>query len=335
MRNLTEVSLNHKSIVWYFIVAAFVGGIFSYFRLGRMEDPQFVIREMIVAAYWPGATAYEMQEQVTDKIEKKLQDIPGLDHLRSKTRAGQVVIYVALDDTLATEKIRPTWRDVRNYCSDINDLPEGVRIFFNDTYDDVYGSVYALTGDGFSYEELRRHAEDIRRLLLSVDDVKKVNLLGVQSEIVYVEIDRMKLAELGISPQIISNTLAAQNAMTPAGMIDTASDNVYLRVTGTFDSVAEISNLPINANGRIFRLADIAKVERKFSEPPDAKMFFDGKPAIGIAVSMESGGNILQLGKNLEKLGVAIQAELPLGLELHEVSDQPQVVEESIADFVP
>lgn len=334
MRNLTEVSLNHRALVWYFIIVAFVGGVFSYFKLGRMEDPTFVIREMIVAAYWPGATAYEMQEQVTDKLEKKLQDIPGLDHLRSETRAGQVVIYVALDDTLDTAKIRPTWRDVRNYCGDITDLPEGVRIFFNDTYDDVFGSIYALTGDGFTYEELRRHAEDIRRLLLNVDDVKKINLLGVQSEVVYVEIDRMKLSALGISPQVISNTLAAQNAMTPSGMVDTASDNVYLRVTGTFDSVTEIQSLPINAGGKVFRLADIATVERRYSEPPDAKMFFNGKPAVGIAIAMEDGGNILRLGDELHRTVERIQAELPLGMELNQVSDQPQVVEESIGDFV-
>lgn len=334
VRNLTELSLNHKPLVWYFIIVAFIGGIFSYFRLGRMEDPKFVVREMIVAAYWPGSTADEMQRQVTDKLEKKLQDIPHLDNLRSETRPGETIIYITLDDTLATENIRPTWRDVRNYCGDITDLPEGVKIFFNDTYDEVFGSIYALTGDGFTYEELRRHAEDIRRLLLSVDTVKKIELIGVQTEIVYVEIDRTKLAELGISPQVISSTLAAQNAMTPAGMVDTASDNVYLRVTGAFDNVDAIRNLPINANGKIFRLSDIATVERKFSEPPSPRMFFGDKPAVGIAISMEDGGNILQLGDDLNKMTAAIQAELPLGLELHQVSNQPQVVRESIGDFV-
>ena len=336
MRNLTEISLNNRALVWYFIIVAFIGGIFSYFALGRMEDPKFVIREMIVAAYWPGATAYEMQDQVTDKLEKKLQDIPGLENLKSKTRAGEVVIYVELSDELNTATIRPTWRDVRNYCADIkSDLPEGViGPFFNDTYDDVFGSIYALTGDGFSYEELRQHAEEIRRLFLGVNDVKKINLLGVQSEIVYIEIEHIKLSELGISPQVISNTLAAQNAMTPAGMVETSSDNVYLRVTGTFDDVDDIKNLPLNANGKIFRLADIAKVERRFVEPPEPKMFFTGKPAIGIAIAMEDGGNILELGKNLRGMAEQIQTELPLGLELNKVSDQPQVVEESIGDFV-
>ena len=207
MRNLTEVSLNHRALVWYFIIVAFVGGVFAYFKLGRMEDPAFTIREMIVAAYWPGATAYEMQEQVTDKIEKKLQDIPGLDNLRSETRAGKTTIYVELKDTLDTSEIRPTWRDVRNYCNDIkNTLPDGVLgPFFNDTYDDVFGSVYAVTGDGFSYEELRQTAEQTRRFLLDVPDVKKVELIGVQEEKIFVEIDRNKISELGISPQIISD----------------------------------------------------------------------------------------------------------------------------------
>lgn len=336
VRNLTELSLNHRSLVWYFIVVAFVGGIFSYFKLGRMEDPKFIIREMIVAAYWSGATAYEMQEQVTDKLEKKLQDVPGLDNLRSETRPGSTVIYVELNDELPTATIRPTWRDVRNYCADIqSELPEGVAgVFFNDTYDEVFGSIYALTGDGFNYEELRQYAEMIRRLLLGVDDVKKIELIGVQKEVVYVEIEQTKLSELGISPQVILNTLATQNSMTPAGMIETSSDNVYLRVTGIFDDVDAIKNLPINAGGKIFRLADIAKVERRFVDPPSPKMFFNGEPAIGIAVSMEDGGNILKLGENLREVTEQIQSELPLGLELNQVSNQPQVVEESIGEFV-
>ncbi|MBO4780158.1 MAG: efflux RND transporter permease subunit, partial [Selenomonadaceae bacterium] len=286
--------------------------------------------------YWPGATAYEMQEQVTDKLEKKLQDIPGLESLTSDTSPGYTEIYVELNEELPIEQIRPTWRDVRNYCGDIqHELPEGVTgIFFNDTFDEVFGSIYALTGDGFNYEELRQYAEEIRRVLLDLDDVKKIELIGVQTEIVYVEIEHAKLSALGISPQVISDTLAAQNSMTPAGMINTSSDNIYLRVTGIFDDVAAIENLPINADGKIFRLADIAKVERRFVDPPNPKMFFNGEPAIGIAVAMENGGNILELGENLLNTTEVIQSELPLGLELHQVSNQPQVVEESIKEFI-
>lgn len=336
MKNLTEISLRHKNLVWYFIFVIFCGGIFSYIKLGRMEDPTFVVRQMIVAAYWPGASAYEMQDQVTDKIEKKLQDIPGLDHLESETRAGQTTIYVELKDTLETSVIRPTWRDVRNYCNDVkNTLPDGVQgPFFNDTYDDVFGSVYAITGDGFNYEELRKAAENTRRFLLDIDSVKKVELIGVQKEKIFVEIDKNKLSELGISPQIISDTLAAQNKMIPAGMIETDSDNINLRVTGIFDDIDDIKNLPVNAAGKIFKLADIAKIERRYSEPAEPQMFFNGEPAVGISVAMEDGGNILELGKNLDSEIEKIQSELPLGLEIHAVSDQPKVVAESIGEFV-
>ena len=180
MRNLTEIALKNKSIVWYFVAVAAIGGILSYFTLGRMEDPKFTIREMIVAAYWPGATAGEMSEQVTDKIEKKLQDIPGKDFIISETRPGETIIYLDLTDEVDNSIIRPTWRDVRNYCHDIEDeLPEGVlNLYYNDTFDEIYGSIYALTGDGFDYEELRKEAEKIRRELLHIHDVKKIELIG-------------------------------------------------------------------------------------------------------------------------------------------------------------
>ena len=336
MKNLTEVSLKNQSLVWYFIIVTAIGGIFAYINLGRMEDPAFTIRQMVVSAAWPGATAEQMTLQVTDKLEKKIQDIPGLKKLKSETRAGQTVIYVELKDNVPTENIRPTWRDVRNFCEDIKkDFPAGVYgPFYNDRFDDVFGSIYALTGDGFNYEELRQQAENIRQMLLNVPSVQKVELLGVQPEKIYIEIEMSKLAELGISPQVISSTLQQQNQMTPAGMVETISDNVYLRVTGIFDDIDAIKNLPINAAGKIFRLADIAKVERQFIEPAEPKMFFDGEPAIGIAVSMEAGGNILTLGEDLKNLMQAVQSELPLGLELHQVSDQPQVVQDSIGEFI-
>ncbi len=336
MRNLTEVSLKNQSLVWYFIISAAIGGIFSYLNLGRMEDPAFTIRQMVISAAWPGATAEQMTLQVTDKLEKKIQDTPGLKFIKSETRAGQTVIYVMLKDEVPTENIRPTWRDVRNFCEDIKrDLPSGVYgPYYNDRFDDVYGSIYAITGEGFNYEELRQQAENIRQMLLNVPSVQKVTLLGVQSEKIYVEIEQSKLAELGISPQVISSTLQQQNQMTPAGEIETSSDNVYLRVTGIFNDVDSIKNLPVNAGGKIFRLSDIAKIERKPIEPAEPKMFFEGEPAVGIAVSMETGGNILTLGEDLKNLMNAVQNELPVGLELHKVSDQPQVVKDSIGEFV-
>ena len=336
MRNLTELSLKNRPLVWFFIIMTAVGGLFSYFRLGRMEDPQFTIRQMVVTAAWPGATAEQMQNQVTDKLEKKLQDTPGLKDIESETRAGTTVIYVKLRDDVARSEIRSTWKDVRNFCEDVKkDLPDGTYgPYYNDRFDDVFGSIYAVTGDGYSYEEMRQQAEKTRRLLLNVSSVQKVELIGEQKEKVYVEVENAKLSELGISPQVITNALKTQNTMTPAGAVETASDKVYLRVSGIFDDVDAIRDLPINAGGRIFRLGDIARVERRFEDPAEPKMFYNGQPAIGIAVSMEDGGNILQLGDDLKSLIGKIQQDLPVGLEIHQVSDQPAVVADSIHDFV-
>ncbi len=336
MRNLTEVSLKNQSLVWYFIVVTAIGGIFSYFQLGRMEDPAFTIREMVISAAWPGASAEEMQNQVTDKLEKRLQDVPHLDYLLSETRAGQTVIYIELEDDFPKEEIRPIWRDVRNFCEDIkSDFPEGVYgPFYDDRFDDVFGSVYAITGDGFSYEEMRQKAEEVRQMLLAIKNVQKVELLGVQPEKIYVEIESTKLAELGISPQVILATLQQQNQMQAAASVETDSDKVFLRITGQFSNLTEIKNLPINAAGKIFRLGDIAKIERRTIEPAEPKMFFNGEPAIGIAVSMKDGGNILELGEELKNLMAQVQNELPVGLEISQVFNQPQVVENSIGEFV-
>lgn len=334
--NLTELSLRNKSLVYYFILVVFVMGCWSYFKLGRMEDPDFVIRQMVVSTAWPGATARQVEEQVTDKIERKLQDTPGLDYLKSYSRPGLSVVYVTLREDIQSEKIRPTWLEARNLVGDMRgDLPQGVSgPFFNDRFDDVFGSVYALTGDGFSYEELRREAEKIRRILLGVDSVRKVELVGEQTEKIYVEIENSKLAELGLDPNLIASSIQTQNAVTPSGMFETASDNVYLRVSGQLGDLDALRDLPIRAGGRAFRLGDIARITRDYAQPADPKMFFNGQPAIGIAVSMEEGGNILTLGENLSRSVAAVKEELPVGLEIWQVSDQPKVVEASIGDFV-
>lgn len=336
MKNLSELALKNKAIVWYFIVIVAIAGVFSYMKLGRMEDPAYTVRQMVVTVAWPGATAQQMQDQVTDKIEKKLQDTPNLDYIKSYSSPGQAVIYVNLTDQAPADSIRSTWHEVRNLTEDMKkDLPEGVYgPYYNDRFDDVYGSVYAITGDGYSYEELRQKAEKIRRIMLGIQDVSKVEIIGEQSEKVYIEVANAKLAELGIAPTAIANAVKGQNAMTPAGMIDTKSDNVYLRISGVFEDVEAIRNLPINANGRVFRLGDIATVERRYTEPSDPKMYYNGKPAVGIALSMKTGGNILTLGDNLEKLQASVKQDLPAGMEIHQVSDQPKVVKDSISDFV-
>lgn len=336
MKNLTELSLNHKNLVWYFIIVIFIGGIFSYFRLGRMEDPSFTICEMFVVAYWPGATAEEVQDQVADKFEKKLLDIPYLKYLETETHAGYTKISISIDDTPDNSEIRPLWQKVRNYCEDIQEtLPAGVvGPFFYDEYDEVYGSIYAITGDGFSYEELRRAAEMARKILFDTEDVKHAELNGTQEEKIYIEIDREKISALGVSPQVISNTLAKQNIMTPAGNITTDSDDINLRVAGIFQDVDEIKNLPINSDGKIFKLGDIATVTRSYPDPPESKIFFNGKPAVEIILSMNKGGNIIKLGETLDKKVAEIQSELPLGMEIHKVADQPTVVKDSINEFV-
>jgi multidrug efflux pump subunit AcrB len=259
-----------------------------------------------------------------------------LDYLKSYSRPGQALIFINLiEDEVTEPQVRPLWVEARNMVNGITGtFPAGViGPFFNDRFDDVFGNVYALTGDGYSYEEMRAQAEIIRRVLLSAPNVKKVDLIGEQTEKIYVEIETVKLAQLGMSPMDITSAIQEQNAMTPSGMFETSTDNVYLRVSGMFEKIEDLKSLPIRAGGRTFRLGDIAKIERSYVEPADAKFFFNGQPAIGIAVSMEKGGNILTLGENLTEQVNRLQKELPAGLELNTVFNQPHVVKESIGEF--
>ncbi len=334
--NLAEWALHHKQLVCYFVVVILLGGFFSYQNLGRMEDADFTIRQMIITASWPGSTARQMEEQVTDKIEKKLQDTPYLDYVKSYSTPGHAVITVVLKDTVDAKEVRPIWQEVRNLVEDSRSvLPEGVAgISYNDRFDDVFGSIYALTGDGYSYEEMREKAEKIRRIFLEVPTVKKVNLVGVQSEKIYIEVENSKLAQMGIDSSVITSTIQAQNAMSPSGMLETSSDNVYLRVSGMFESLEDIRNLPIRSEGRSFRLGDVAKISRSYSEPADPKFYYNGQPAIGIELSMEKNGNVLKLAKDLDSAIERIKKALPIGLEIHQVANQPKVVEESIDEFV-
>jgi len=335
--NLTEWALNHKQFIYYCIIVIFIAGAYSYQNLGRMEDPDFTIRQMIVSVAWPGASARQVEEQVTDKIEKKLQETPGLDYLKSYSTPGRSIIYVSLkEDAVPDAKIRPTWLEVRNMVNDIRGtLPQGVvGPFFNDRFDDVFGSIYALTGDGFSHEDLRVRAEKIRRTMLTIPSIKKVELIGVQPEKIYIEIESDKLARLNIDPGMIMRAIQTQNAMAPSGMLETSSDNVHLRVTGMFNNVDDLRNVAISAGGKSSRLGDIARIKRSYADPPEPKMFYNGKPAVGIAASMEPGGNILTLGKNLNQAIAEVKKELPLGMEISTVSNQPEVVRNSINEFV-
>lgn len=334
--NLADWTLRHRSIAYFFAALLFVTGVFSYFHLGRMEDPDFTIKQMVVSVSWPGASARQMEEQVADKVGKKLQDLPGVDSLQSYSSPGQTLIYVTLKDTVPKQEIRFKWLEARNMVNDMTpSLPSGVQApQFDDRFDDVYGIIYALSGDGYSYEEMREKAEKIRRVFRGVSGVKKVELLGVQTENVYVEIDNGKMAALGIDPAVITNTIQAQNAMSASGMLETATDNVYLRLSGIFEKPEDIPNTPITANGRIFRLGDIAKVTRAYAEPGEPKFYYNGQPAIGIAVSMEQGGNIIALGDKLRETADKLNKRLPAGLELHQTVNQPEIVRHSINEFV-
>ena len=333
--NLAEWAIRHKQIVYFFIIAIITGGLWSYFHLGRSEDPDFTIRQAVVTAAWPGASAQQITQQVTDPLEKKLQDTKGLDYIKSFTHDGKTVIYVNLKDSVPKEEMQTRWHEIRNLVNDEwGSLPSGVMgPYINDRFDDVYGSIYAVTGDGFSYEEKRKYAENIRRRLTGVEDVQKVELLGVQKQEIYVEMDQNKLASFGMRPSDVFAMLQQQGTMMPAGMIHTDSRNVAIRVEGLLDTVESLKELPIHVGERSFHLGDVATVTQMYVDPETSLMYFNGKPAVGIAVSMAVGGDNLALGKNLEKEIEKEKAELPAGLDIEQVADQPLVVNDSIHEF--
>jgi multidrug efflux pump subunit AcrB len=277
-----------------------------------------------------------VEEQITDRLEKKLQETPHLDYLNSVSQAGLSVIYVHLRQDRPVAEVRPTWQEVRNLVGDIQgDLPQGsVGPFFNDRFDDVFGSIFALTSDDFSYEEMRERAEAVRQIFLGLENVRKVDLIGVQEEKIYVEMETARLAELGLSPLAIMEAIGARSAVQPTGLIDTSEDNIYIRLSGRTERLADLRTLPIAVAGRYFRLGDIAAVRAAYGEPTDPAMFWQGRKAIGLAVSMEIGGDVIKLGKDLERALEQVEKDLPVGLELVKISDQPKVVEESIGEFV-
>ncbi|MEQ1880522.1 MAG: efflux RND transporter permease subunit [Burkholderiales bacterium] len=334
--NLSEWAIEHQSVVLFFMLALFAAGIYSYFRLGQAEDPEFTFKVMVVRAFWPGASPAEMERQVTERLEKKLQETPYLDNVRSFTKSGETTIFVALKDSTPPHEVSGVWYQVRKKIGDVrHTLPSGsFGPFFNDEFGDVFGNIYAFVGDGFSYAELKKQVEEIRREVLRVPNVAKAELIGDQEEKIFVEISHRKLANLGINPLAIFDVLQTQNAMTPAGSIDTRSDRMFIRVSGSFDSVDSVREIGIQAEGRLFRLGDIARVYRGYADPPLQKVRYTGKEAIALAVSMAKGGDILELGRDLEKTFSRIKRDLPLGIEMHQYSDQPQVVKRSVDEFM-
>lgn len=334
--NWAEWSIKHKQVVYFFAALVAVMGIISYFTLGRQEDPNFAVKQMVISTSWPGATAKQMEMQVTDKIEKVAQTVPDVDYVTSYSRPGVSVVNVFLKNSATSAQMKARWQEVRNLVSDNKRyLPSDIYgPYFDDHFDDVFGNVYAITSDSFSYEEMRRVASKIKDMFVQVPDVKKVELLGVQPEKVYIQVDNTKLSELGLSVDDVARVIAAETSVTPAAMKHDDTHNTYLRLTGIPDTVRNIESLPVSGNGRVLRLGDIAVIRRGYADPAEPKMYFNGKPAIGIAISMTDGGNNLRLGENLDRKIKEIRSKLPVGFEISQVLNQPQVVKNSINDFM-
>ena len=334
--NLSQWSITHRSLVLFVIILLGAAGIYSYLNLGRAEDPSFTIKTMVVHVGWPGATAAELQAQAVDKIEKKLQELPYLDRIETYSQPGGAFIRVTLSDKTPPAKVKDLWYQVRKKVGDIrNELPPGITgPDFNDEYGDVYSALYMLTADGLSLAELKTRAEDIRQRLLRVPDVNKVDIIGERPQKIFIEFSHAKLAMLGLTPQQIFDSVARQNAVVSGGSVETSADRINLRVTGAFSGVAAIAAVPVHADGQIFRLGDIATVKRGYEDPSSFIVRQDGKPALGLGVSMQDGANIITLGKNLKGAMKAVNSELPVGIEITQIADQPHIVNESVSEFV-
>jgi multidrug efflux pump len=334
--NLSEWSLRHPSMIVYLMIVLMLGGALSYFKLGRAEDPDFTFKVMVVRTLWPGATAQEVERELTERIEKKLQETPWLDVLRSNSRAGESLIFVVLKDYTPKPEVPAAWYQVRKKLDDIrHTLPPGVQgPFPNDEFGDVQMNIFALSGDGFDLADLRHEADRIARELRLVADVAKIEMIGVQDEKIYVEANPLRLAALGLTPGLLFETLQKQNAVAAAGFVETASDRVRLRVSGAYDSVERIRATDLNVGGRHFRLGDIATVKRGLADPPGPRLRVGGRDAIGIGIVMAKGGDAIHLGENLRTRVEQIKADLPAGMELSIMTDQPRIVDEAIHLFI-
>ena len=333
--NLSEWALQNRGIVLYFMITILILGAISYTHLGQSEDPPFTFKVMLVRTEWPGASAREVEQKVTEKIERKLQELEGLETVRSFSRPGESTVFVVIDGAVPAARVPDLFYQVRKKVGDIQGLlPEGVRgPYFNDEFGDTFGNIYALYGDDFTPAQLKDYADEIRRQLLRVPDVGKVDLFGEQEEKIWIEASTIKLASLSIDVPTLIAAIKNQNAIAPAGYFETPSDRIYLRVDGGFKSVDDIRNLNVRINGRTLRIGDVATVRRGYVEPAEPKMRYMGHDAIGLGVSMRSGGDIVTLGKHLDKEIARIQKILPVGLEFVHVNDQPRAVRASVSEF--
>jgi multidrug efflux pump len=334
--NLSEWALGNRALVLFAMLAFAIIGAWSYKHLGQSEDPPFTFKVMVVRTMWPGATAEEVGRQVTERIEKKLMETGRYEFIRAYSRPGESQIIFVAKDNLVSKDLPELWYQIRKKTSDIrHTLPTGVvGPFFNDEFGDTFGNIYALTGNGFDYATLKDYAERLELELQRVPDVAKVELIGLQDEKIWIELSNTKLATLGVPMSAVQQALDEQNAIIPAGFFETPGERVQLRVSGRFDSVEQIREFPIRAGDRTFRIGDVAQVSRGFSDPPAPRMRFMGEDAIGLAVSMRAGGDILKLGEALEHEFARLQDDLPVGMTLRKVSDQPQAVRASVGEFV-
>ena len=334
--NLSEWALLKRSLVVFLMILAVVAGTLSFMRLGRGEDPAFTFRTMVVGAAWPGATVEETLQQVTERLERTLQETDHLDRVRSYTTAGQTTIFVDLKQSTPPEAVADVWYQVRKNIGDMRQtLPMGtVGPFFNDDFGSTFGIIYAFTADGFDFRQLRDYVESARSRLLQVPDVSKIEVIGAQDEQIYLEFSTERLAGLRLNMASILATLQAQNLVRPAGTIQGEQERVFLRVTGAFDSADDIESVNIVSGDRIFRLGDIATVRRDFVDPPQPMFRVNGQPAIGLAIAMRDAGDILALGENVRKEMADITANLPVGIEPVLVADQAVTVDEAIGDFM-
>ncbi len=334
--NLSAWSLRNRQIVVFVMLLIAVVGALSYSKLGQSEDPPFTFKAMVITTHWPGATAEEVSRQITERIEKKLMETGEYDRIVSFSRPGESTVTFMANDALRSRDIPDLWYQIRKKIGDIrHTLPAGtLGPFFNDEFGTTFGNIYALTGKGFDYAVLKDYADRLQLQLQRVQSVGKVELVGLQDEKIWIELSNVKLATLGVPLESVRQALQAQNSVAAAGFVETLSDRVQLRVTGSFQTLKEIRDFPIRVDGQTFRIGDVAKVYRGFNDPPAPRMRFMGEPAIGLAVSMKSGGDILLLGEALQHEFARLQQELPAGMELRKVSDQPAAVKTSVSEFV-
>jgi multidrug efflux pump len=334
--NLSALALKYSTLTVFFMIALVAAGVYAFFNLGRAEDPPFTIKQMVVSAAWPGATSREMEQQVTEKIETKLQELPYFNFVNSYTKPGETVIYVSLRDDTPPAKVPDLWYQVRKKVGDIrSSLPQGVvGPFFNDEYGDTYSLIWAFEADGFSPAEVKEIAKAVRQRLLRVPDVTKADLIGLQDEKIYIEFSHARLAMLGVPVDQILDVVRRQNAIVAAGTVETKGERVSVRVDGAPLSAEELAALPFSANGRTLMLSDVADIKRGYQDPQQISMRFKGKPVIGLGVVMAPGGNVQALGKALDKVMADVEKDLPIGITVHRVANQPEVVDKSFEEFI-